>query len=177
MKKLFAVYLHSMMRLAEKSPVVTRLVRKSNTLLVKVLVKQYEKKGLPGWQSFWIPAFAEYGKYRAPYLVDKMNIDSHSPRSIGSYHDYEDPIFGVTGHWEVSATGEDIRVETACSACDDLQRLTNNRACRGDFCKHLVAAMENATGQAINEKYRVDIISLLTEDEQACRFVHRIERS
>ncbi|GAB1621522.1 hypothetical protein AAOGI_15720 [Agarivorans albus] len=174
MKKLFAIYLHSMMRLAEHSRSMRWLLRKGNTALVKHLVKQYQKNGLSAWQAFWIPAFSEYGKYRAPYLVKKMNIDQHSARAIGSYHDYEDPIFGVEGHWEIDANGDPVRVETACVACEDLMRESQDPKCSGEFCRHIVSAMENATGCAINPNYKVEIIALLTEGDESCRFVHHV---
>ncbi|USD68022.1 hypothetical protein [Vibrio sp. SCSIO 43136] len=177
MKKIFALYLHSMMRLAERYQFVRTALRKGNTLLVRYLVWRYEKKGLAAWQSFWIPAFAQYGNYRADYIAKKMNIQPTIARSVGAYHDYEDPILGVEGHWETNSEGEAIRVETSCVVCDDLMKATQNKHCRSDFCRHIVHAMESSTGKAINAKYKVGIISLLTEGDTSCQFVHRIDPS
>jgi hypothetical protein len=175
MKKLFAIYLHSMMRLAEKNSLARRLLRSGNSVLVRYLVNRYKKGGLAAWQSFWVPAFREYGDHRSSYLINKMNIDISDAQSVGSYHDYEDPIFGVEGHWEKDSEGNAIRVETACAVCDDLMKMTNDEKCRSDFCRHIVTAMEQGTGKAINEKYDVEIIALLTEGDESCKFVHTIK--
>lgn len=164
-----------MMRLAEKSSLVRLLLRSGNSLLVRYLVQRHKKGGLAAWQSFWIPAFREYGNHRSPYLMNKMNIDTSDAQSVGSYHDYEDPILGVEGYWETDSNGNAIRVETACVVCDDLMRMTNDEKCRSDFCRHIVTAMEMGTGQAMNEKYNVGIIALLTEGDECCKFVHTIK--
>ncbi len=163
-----------MMRLAERSALARRLLRSGNSLLVRFLVHTYSKGGLEKWQSFWVPAFREYGNYRSSYLIKKMNIDTSDAQSVGSYHDYEDPILGVEGHWEIDDEGNAIRVETACVVCDDLMRMSDDEKCRRDFCRHIVSAMELGTGQAINAKYNVEIIALLTEGDESCEFVHTI---
>ncbi|WP_375750033.1 hypothetical protein [Vibrio sp. HN007] len=175
MKKLFAIYLHTMMRLAEKSSLVRRALRSGNSLLVRYLIRQHKKGGIAAWQSFWVPAFREYGNHRSSYLINKMNIDISDAQSVGSYHDYEDPILGVEGHWDNDSEGNAIRVETTCVVCDDLMRMTSDEKCRSDFCRHIVTAMEQGTGQAINEKYNVGIIALLTEGDESCKFLHTIK--
>lgn len=163
-----------MMRMAERNGFVKGCLRKGNSLLVRYLVHIYQKQGLEAWRSFWMPAFKEYGNYRAAYLIEKMNIDKSDAKSVGSYHDYEDPILGVEGYWRKDSDGNAVRVETDCIVCDDLMKFTNNNQCRSDFCRHIVAAMEQGTGEAINEKYNVHIIALLTEGDQSCQFVHTI---
>ncbi len=172
--KLFAYLMHFCMVMAQHVPLIQRLFRFGNTILVKHWVRVYDKKGLDGWRSFWIPVFAQWGQIRAPYLARKMKINPEDPRSIGSYHDFEDPIFGITGHWETNEQGEPVRVETQCVGCDLLQASTDNQDCHSDFCRHVVTALEQSTGETINPKYQVEIIALLTEGDEACQFVHRI---
>ncbi|PSW10849.1 hypothetical protein C9J01_17775 [Photobacterium rosenbergii] len=175
MKTLFAYYLHYSIILAHHVKPFRKVLQAGNTLLIKLVVRQYERDGLKAWQSFWLPAFAKFGRSRAPYLAKKMAIDINDPKSLGSYHDFEDPILGVEGHWETTENGHPVRVETACVVCDALKAATENKQCRADFCRHVVAAMEQNTGEALNPDYRVEIHDLMTEDAEVCRFVHKIE--
>ncbi|MBC7002988.1 hypothetical protein BIZ37_10500 [Photobacterium sp. BZF1] len=174
MKKLLAYMLHYSMVLAEASPKILRVYRYGNTLLVKHWVNIYQKNGLPGWQKFWIPVFGEWGKVRGPLLAKKINIDTQCPRSLGSYHDFEDPIFGIAGHWEQGENGEPVRVETQCTACELLQAATDNKQCHSDFCRFMVKELEQNTGASLNELYEVEILDLLVEGKDTYRFVHRI---
>lgn len=176
MKKLLGYLLHYSMVLAERSTLFLKVYRYGNSLLVKHWVNVYDKQGLDGWKKFWIPVFGEWGKVRAPHLMKKMKIDTSSPKSIGSYHDFEDPIFGITGHWETSEQGEPVRVETRCTGCELFLAATDNKQCHSDFCRYMVKELEQNTGSAMNDAYEVEILELLTEGDSACRFVHRIKK-
>ncbi|WP_394245320.1 hypothetical protein [Vibrio astriarenae] len=176
MKKLLGYLLHYSMVLAERSTLFLKVYRYGNSLLVKHWVNVYDKQGLDGWKKFWILVFGEWGKVRAPHLMKKMKIDTSSPKSIGSYHDFEDPIFGITGHWETSEQGEPVRVETQCTGCELFLAATDNKQCHSDFCRYMVKELEQNTGSAMNDAYEVEILELLTEGDSACRFVHRIKK-
>ncbi|GAA4893765.1 hypothetical protein [Ferrimonas pelagia] len=173
-KYLFASVMHTNMRIADKFKPYSHVIRAGNKLLFWHLIRQYKKQGLEGWKKNWEPAFAEYGRHRSKHLVARMNIDANDAKSIGQYHDFEDPIFGVKGYWDTTENGEPVRVETACSACEQLMKATDDQQCRSDFCRHLVESMEQATGSAINSKYQVEAIALMTEGDETCQFVHRI---
>ncbi|MGI9275060.1 MAG: hypothetical protein ACR2PT_09495 [Endozoicomonas sp.] len=176
MVKILAYVMHFSMVMAHHSRLVTRLFRFSNTLMVKHWVSLYQSKGLDSWRKFWIPVFAEWGRIRAPYLAKKMNINPQDPRSLGSYHDFEDPIFGITGHWETNDKGESVRVEAQCVGCDLFLAATDDKQCHSDFCRHMVMALEQNTGQTLNNDYQVEIVTLLTEGDTDCRFIHKLQK-
>lgn len=160
--------------LSHKFPVLQPVVRWTNNFLTTRAYRTYQKHGEKGWEKFWIPAMKEFGRVRAPHLAKVMNIDPNNAKSIGQYHDFEDPIFGVVGHWEKNDEGHDVRVETECGICDHLEKVTDGKQCPA-FCRKVVTAMEMGTGQAINENYVVEIDSLLTDGDKDCRFIHRIQ--
>lgn len=172
-KMLFANLMHFSLVAGHKLPLLRPVIQKANRVLASHLYRQYQRRGLAAWQPFWIPAFRKLGERRAAYIQAEMNIDPNCARSIGRYHDFEDPIFGVTGHWDDSTPGQHLRVETACDMCDHLDAITQGKGCP-EFCRQLVVAMEEGTGQTINPNYQVEVAALLTEGDESCRFVHRI---
>ncbi|MEZ8991504.1 hypothetical protein AB4266_17925 [Vibrio breoganii] len=172
--KLFAHIMHQTVKMAEKAPFLIPLIHKGNDVVVSLAYNGYKKNGVKSFEKFWIPAFYEYGQVRAQHIVKKMNIDTNSAASIGTYHDYEDPIFGVKGHWEQDSEGNPVRVETECVVCDQLNKVSKGAGCP-DFCRHVVNAMEMGTGTAMNDTYVVEIGSLLSEGDETCRFTHKIQ--
>lgn len=170
---LFSHLMHQSVKLAEKIPFFVPMVQKGTDLVVVLAYHGYKKNGVAAWDKFWIPAFYAYGQVRAAYIKKKMNIDTSSAASIGTYHDYEDPIFGVTGHWEQDSEGNAVRVETECIVCDQIDKVTKGAGC-ADFCQHIVKAMEMGTGTAMNDTYIVEIDALLTDGDEACRFTHKL---
>lgn len=173
-KYLFASVMHTNMRIADKFKPFSHVIRAGNKLLVWHLIRQYKKHGLEAWKKNWEPAFVEYGRHRVKHMVERMNIDANDAGSIGRYHDFEDPIFGVEGYWGTTEDGEPVRIETSCSACVNLFNMTDDAQCRSDFCRQLVEPMEQSTGSTINSKYQVEAIALMTEGAETCQFVHRI---
>lgn len=174
LKTLFAKGMFGGLVLAHKVPAFRPVIRMSNNVVVSLAYKTYKKHGEQGWESFWIPAMKEFGRIRANYIAKVMNINPNNAQSIGQYHDFEDPIFGVVGHWEKNEQGEDVRVETECGVCDHLEKITNGKQCPA-FCRKIVTAMEMGTGQAINKNYVVEIDTLLTDGDKDCRFIHKIQ--
>lgn len=122
--KLFSQVMHQSVKLAEKFPTFIPVVQMGTGVIVKLAYSSYQKYGVSVWDKFWIPAFYQYGQIRADYIRQKLDIDVNSAASIGRYHDYEDPIFGVEGHWETDEAGNAVRVETKCVVCDQLDKVT-----------------------------------------------------
>ncbi len=174
MKTLFSKSMTYSLILGHKFPSTRPAIQACNRMLASHLYYIYSKRGVKAWEEFWIPAFREFGRVRADYIKKTMNIDPDSARSIGSYHDFEDPIFGVEGHWDNSSQDTPIRTETSCDMCDHLNVISKGKGC-GDFCRYLVVAMEEGTGTAINDRYVVEVQSLLTEGDEDCRFVHKLK--
>lgn len=171
--KLFSQVMHQSVKLAEKFPTFIPVVQMGTGVIVKLAYSSYQKYGVSVWDKFWIPAFYQYGQIRADYIRQKLDIDVNSAASIGRYHDYEDPIFGVEGHWETDEAGNAVRVETKCVVCDQLDKVTRGAGCP-DFCRHIVKAMEEGTGKAMNDTYVVEIGSLLSNGDKTCRFTHKL---
>jgi hypothetical protein len=171
---LFAHALHFSMSSAQKHAWLRPVVRAVNKGLIRLAYRTYQQHGEKGWEAFWIPAFTKYGQLRANYIARVMKIDPSCPRSIGRYHDFEDPVFGVTGHWERNEYLDPVRVETSCPACDQLMALTKGQGC-GSFCRNIILAMELNTGTSLNRDYYVEVESLLTEGDETCRFIHKIK--
>lgn len=171
LKTLLARGMYAGMVLAYKFPAFRPVFQWGNNRIVSMMYKTYHKHGEEGWKKFWIPAMREFGRIRAPYVAREMNIDPNNPSSIGLLHDFEDPALGVVGHWEKTADGQDIRVETACGVCDHLKKITGEEN-RPAFCHKIMTAFENGTGQALNEKYYIKVHTLLTEGDDACRVSH-----
>ncbi|MGI9275216.1 MAG: hypothetical protein ACR2PT_10285 [Endozoicomonas sp.] len=169
----FAHAMHYSVIAAKRFPFFRPALHKSNELMVSIAYRSYLKHGEDGWKTFWEPAFFKYGQIRAPYIARYMNIDPQDPKSIGSYHDFEDPVFGVTGHWEKTSDGHPVRVETACLACDHINKITDGKGCPA-FCRKVVKALEVGTGTTLNENYIVEIDSLMSGGEATCRFIHKI---
>lgn len=171
LKKIVARAMYIGLVTGYKYPAFRPIYQKSNDMLVSRMYKTYLKHGEAGWDKFWVPTMKEFGRIRAPYIAKEMGIDANVPSSIGLFHDFEDPVFGVEGHWEKTEEGLDVRVETACKVCDHLDKITQGKSCPA-FCHKIMVAMENGTGQALNDKYYIKVHSLLTEGSDACRVSH-----
>ena len=171
--KLFSHFMHQTVKLSEKAPFLRPLIKQGNKVIVRLAYNGYKKDGVKSFEQFWVPAFYQYGQVRAQHIAKKMNIDVNNPASIGTYHDYEDPIFGVVGHWDQDNEGNAVRVETECVVCEQLNKVSKGAGCP-DFCRHVVNAMEMGTGKAMNDTYIVEITSLLSDGDDACRFTHKV---
>lgn len=171
----FAYLMHWSISLGHSHKLFRPIIRKGNELIFNLCYRAYIKKGESAWDSFWVPAMVKLGQVRAPHIKKTMMIDVNNPKQLGAYHDYEDPIFGVTGHWETNENGDPVRVETACQLCDHIMKVTNGKGCP-EFCRRVVGSMEQATGQAMNDTYVVEIESLLVEGEASCRFIHKLHK-
>ncbi len=162
--------------LGEKSKIYRKINNFFLTLLLKKIYSIYKKRGVEGWNKFWRPMFTEFGRRRSAYIKEKMNIDINHAGSIGRYHDYEDPICNIEGHWEVFEPNYSVRVETKCSMADKLEKISGGSNCP-EFCRELVMAFESETGKSMNKNYKVEIEGeLLTEGATSCRFVHKLEK-
>jgi hypothetical protein len=159
-------------RAAEHSPFVRdRILRPSMRLFIDDAVRAWRKGGVRAWERWHLPLVRAAGRARAEYLRNKLRIDPGSARSLGSIHDYEDPIFGITGHWRESGRERAVRVETACWMGERLRA-----AGCADFCRVLVHAFEEETLRAMNPRYRLDPLSeLISAGDAHCTFLHHVE--
>ncbi len=155
-------------------PVLRPALLRGNKCLASLVYRTYRKKGEAALDDFWIPTFHRYGQIRAAHIAQVMDIDPNNAASIGRYHDYQATLFGTQGHWEKTPEGEPVRVERVCDICDHLKKLSNGQGLPV-FCLRITNAMNMGTGTALNPDYQVELESLLSEGDDACRFVHRIK--
>ena len=160
-----------LMRAAERSALVReRLLRPAALAFVDSAVRAWRRGGTAAWERWHLPAARAAGRARAAYLQAKLHLDPSSARSLASVHDYEDPLFGITGHFEASDRARAVRVETACPLGD---RLRDARC--PDFCRVLIHAFEEETLRAMNPGYRLEPLGeLLSGGDARCVFVHRV---
>jgi hypothetical protein len=159
--------------LAEHSSLVRDWVlRPAVMLLVDSAVAAWRRGGTAAWDRWHLPLLRAAGRSRAAYLQKKMAIDPRSARQLGSIHDYEDPLFGITGHWADEGERRAVRVETECPIGARLYPY----GCT-DFCRVLVHAFEEETIRAMNPGYRLEpLVELLSSGDARCIFVHTLPK-
>jgi hypothetical protein len=158
-------------RAAEKSTFVRdRVLRPATMAFVDSAVRAWKRRGVTAWNRWHLPMARAAGRSRAAYLQRKLHIDPTSARSLGSVHDYEDPLFGITGHWTQEGRTQATRIETECPIGARLR----SHGCP-DFCRVLVHAFEEETLQTMNPRYRLDPLGeLISGGDARCTFVHRL---
>jgi hypothetical protein len=120
---------------------------------------------------------ARWGKFRGPRMARELGVDIHDPRSLGKIQDWEDALFGVTGHWaeEASHTREGTpclratKHETECPFAE---------VARHDprICTDMIHRLETETFRAINPTYRlVPLTRLLSKGDASCAFTHEVQ--
>lgn len=160
--------------LAERSRLADEwLLRPLTRVFVKDAVAAWKRGGVAAWEPFHLPFVRAVGSARAPYLARKLAIDAGSARSLGSVHDYEDPLLGIEGRWVEESRARAVRHETLCPIGDFLRQ----ESCP-DFCRVLVHAFEEATLRALNPGYVLEpLAELRSAGAERCVFVHRVDQT
>lgn len=113
-----------------------------------------------------------WGRFRGPRLARELGVDPSDPRSLGRIQDWEDELFGVTGHWTEEGTIEGRRCatkhETACPFADVAAEDTR-------ICTELVHRLETETFRSVQPGYRlVPLERLLSRGDASCTFRHEV---
>ncbi len=149
-----------------------KILRPTTMLIFKATVHAYKKNGIKGWNKFYIPFWEACGRVRSEYVRKTMSIDTNSARSIGSYHDYEDPLLGIDGHWQEEGKHKAVRIETHCPYGDYLHDVD----CP-DVCRILLCRFEEETAKPMNPNYYLDPLEkIIARGDDACVFVHRLKQ-
>jgi hypothetical protein len=109
-----------------------------------------------------------YGRWRAHRVAARLGVDADRMDSLAAIQDWEDRVFGVTGHWEVREAKRAVKCETACPFA---------KAAEGapELCSDVIHALETETFRALNADYTlVPLERLLSKGHAECRFEHRI---
>lgn len=113
-------------------------------------------------------AAVRFGRYRAGILRDELGLDVDDVADMGRLQDWEDRVFGVTGHWTVRTRTRATKCETACP----FARIATHAP---EICTDVVHALETATFRELNPRYRlVPLERLLSKGASACEFHHEL---
>lgn len=109
-----------------------------------------------------------YGRWRAPRVAARLGVDAERMDSLAAIQDWEDRVFGVTGHWtSVDATSA-TRCETACP-------FAKAAAGAPELCSDVIHRLETETFRTLNPRYELlPLERLLSKGHESCRFEHRL---
>ena len=118
--------------------------------------------------AFAREAVVRFGHWRAPILRQRLKLDVNDMGDLGRLQDWEDRVFGVTGHWSERAVRTATKCETECPYAE---------AAKGapELCTDVIHALETATFHALNPRYRlVPLDRLLSKGDSECTFRHEL---
>jgi len=111
-------------------------------------------------------ASVRWGRWRAPRLRQRLGLDLRSMADLGRLQDWEDRVFGVTGHWTERGPRRAVKCETACP-------FARTASAAPEICAEVVHALEEATFRELNPGYRLlPLERLLSKGHSVCEFVH-----
>ncbi len=112
-----------------------------------------------------------FGRWRAPVLREQLGLDTSSLADMGRLQDWEDRVFGVTGHWTVQEKGRATKCETVCP-------FAAVAAGEPRICTDVIHALETETFRTLNPRYRlVPLDRLLSKGHTQCEFRHELDES
>lgn len=113
-------------------------------------------------------AAMRFGRYRAGILKDELGLDVDDVADMGRLQDWEDRVFGVTGHWTERTKTRATKCETACPYAAVAKHAP-------EICTDVIHALETATFQELNPRYRLmPLERLLSKGATACEFRHEL---
>ena len=116
-------------------------------------------------------ASVRWGRWRAQTLRDRLGIDGSDMADMARVQDWEDRVFGVTGHWTERQARRAVKCETACP-------FAKAASSAPEICTEVVHALEEATFRELNPRYRLlPLDRLLSKGASSCEFVHVIDES
>jgi hypothetical protein len=109
-----------------------------------------------------------YGRWRAPRVTKRLGVDVSRMDTLAVIQDWEDRVFGITGHWAERGATAATRCETVCPFARIASRAP-------ELCTDVVHALETETFRALNPAYVLEPLeTLLSKGHGACVFRHRL---
>lgn len=109
-----------------------------------------------------------WGRWRAQRLKERLGIDASDMSDMARVQDWEDRVFGVTGHWTERGRTRAVKCETGCP-------FARTASAAPEICTEVVHALEQATFAELHPGYRLlPLERLLSRGDPACEFVHVI---
>lgn len=107
-----------------------------------------------------------WGRYRAHVLRERLGLDATDLADLTRLQDWEDRVFGVTGHWTEKSGTRAVKCETECPFARTAARAP-------EICTEVVHALEEATFRELHPGYRLlPLRRLLSRGDDRCEFVH-----
>jgi predicted ArsR family transcriptional regulator len=132
------------------------------------LIVLEKRRGGSRLLRFGTKAAKRWGRWRGPVMRDALGVDANDMGDMARIQDWEDRVFGVTGHWPEKQKSTATKCETECPFAEVAKGAP-------EICTDLVHALETETFRAINPSYRlVPLERLLSKGERACEFRHEI---
>ena len=153
---------------AETDPLARRIVIAAVNTFFKAVVLE-RKRGGHRLFNLARAAAIRFGKWRAPVLRDLLKLDTESLADMARLQDWEDRVFGVTGHWTVRDKTQATKCETHCPFAE---------AAKGEpaLCSDVIHALETATFRELNPRYRLlPLETLLSKGGSRCEFRHVLD--
>lgn len=131
-------------------------------------VAEEKRRGLTRLLDLARTLAERYGRWRAPRVAKLLEVDVERMDSLAAIQDWEDRVFGVTGHWTAVDAASASRCETACPFA---------KAASGapELCFDVIHRLETETFRTLNPRYELlPLESLLSKGQASCRFEHRL---
>jgi hypothetical protein len=152
---------------AESDPFARRiLIRLVNAFFKAVVFER--KRGGHRLLDFARKGAIRFGRWRAPVLRVELGLDTESLADMSRLQDWEDRVFGVTGHWTQQEASRATKCETHCPFAE---------VAKGEpaICSDVIHALETATFRELNPRYRLlPLERLLSKGHACCEFRHEL---
>lgn len=154
-----------------RDPDWQRRFQAASKLTIRMAIRE-RKRGREWLYTQLVESAERWGRFRGPRLARELGVDVEDPRSLGKIQDWEDALFGVTGHWTEEGVIDGARCatkhETACPFADIAREDTR-------ICTDFVHRLESETFRSVQPRYRlVPLDRLLSRGDRACEFRHEI---
>ena len=114
-------------------------------------------------------AARRWGRFRAHVLRDRLGLDGTDLEDLARVQDWEDRVFGVTGHWTEKSRARAVKCETDCPFARTATRAP-------EICTDVIHALEEATFRELAPGYRLlPLRRLLSRGDDRCEFVHVLD--
>ena len=101
-------------------------------------------------------------------MVDRLKLDVERMDSLRVIQDWEDRVFGVTGHWTRADAVSATRCETDCPFAKVAEGAP-------ELCSDVIHALETETFRTLNARYELlPLERLLSKGHSECTFEHRL---
>jgi hypothetical protein len=163
-------WLHALAERAEDSPAARAVLVPLVDRLFRAVAME-RRRGGHRLLDLARAASIRWGKWRAHRLRERLGVDATDMSDLGRIQDWEDRVFGVTGHWTLRTRTRAIKCETGCP-------FARSASLAPQICTDVIHALEEATFRELNPGYRLlPLTRLLSKGDTGCEFVHVIDVS